>query len=132
RAADHERVFRHALIKDVASGRVPKGRGAALHLRFVDWLAEKPSAGDELIEIVAYHLEQSCKLAREVGRSEVEPPVERAVDALMRAAEKAERREGIREADRYYARGLELVGDEMNEQSVELRLGRAGTLHTLG
>ena len=92
----------------------------------------RPGAGDELVEIVAYHLEQSCKLGSEVGRSETPPPVERAVEALMRAAEKAERREGIREADRYYARALELVGDEQTEQTLELRLGRAGTLNTLG
>jgi predicted ATPase/class 3 adenylate cyclase len=131
-AAEHEWAFKHALIKDVAYGRVPKGRRAHLHVRFVDWLAAHPGTGDELVEIVAYHLEQSCKLGREVGRSETPPPVERAVNALMRAAEKAERREGIREADRYYARALELVGDEQTEQTLELRLGRAGTLNTLG
>ena len=50
----------------------------------------------------------------------------------MSAAEKAERREGIREADRYYARALELVGDDETEQTLELRLGRAGTLNKLG
>ena len=111
---------------------MPKGRRAHLHVRFVDWLAAHPGTGDELVEIVAYHLEQSCKLGSEVGRSETPPPIERAVEALMRAAEKAERREGIREADRYYARALELVGDEQTEQTLELRLGRAGTLNTLG
>ena len=46
---------------------------------------------------------------RGVGRSEAPPPIERAVEALMRRAEKAERREGIREAERYYARALELA-----------------------
>jgi class 3 adenylate cyclase/tetratricopeptide (TPR) repeat protein len=131
-ADEREWAFKHALIKDVAYGRVPKGRRAQLHVRFVDWLGTQPGAGDELVEIVAYHLEQSCKLGGQVGRSETPPPVERAVDALMRAAEKAERREGIREADRYYARALELVGDEQTEQTLELRLGRAGTLNTLG
>jgi tetratricopeptide (TPR) repeat protein len=50
----------------------------------------------------------------------------------MRAAEKAERREGIREADRYYERALEIAGDELTGQTLELRLGRAGTLNTLG
>jgi class 3 adenylate cyclase/tetratricopeptide (TPR) repeat protein len=131
-ADEREWAFKHALIKDVAYARVPKGRRAHLHVRFVDWIGAHPGAGDELVEIVAYHLEQSCKLGREVGRSETPPPVERAVDALMRAAEKAERREGIREADRYYARALDLVGDEQTEQTLELRLGRAGTLNTLG
>ena len=50
----------------------------------------------------------------------------------MRAAEKAERREGIREADRYYARALELLGDAQSEQALEARLGRAATLNKLG
>ena len=130
-ANEHEWAFKHALIKDVAYGRVPKSRRASLHVRFVDWLGAQPAVGDELVEIVAYHLEQSCKLAREVGRSEA-PPIERAVDALMRAAAKAERREGMREADRYYARALDLVGDAQTEQALEARLGRAGTLQTLG
>jgi class 3 adenylate cyclase/tetratricopeptide (TPR) repeat protein len=131
-ADEPEWGFKHGLIKDVAYGRVPKGRRAHLHVRFVDWLAAHPGTGDELVEIVAYHLEQSCKLGSEVGRSETPPPVERAVEALMRAAEKAERREGSREADRYYTRALDLVGDELTEQTLELRLGRAGTLNKLG
>jgi class 3 adenylate cyclase/tetratricopeptide (TPR) repeat protein len=131
-ADEREWAFKHALIKDVAYARVPKGRRAHLHVRFVDWLDARPGLSDEVVEIVAYHLEQSCKLGREVGRSETPPPVERAVAALMRAAEKAERREGIREADRYYARALDLVGEEQTEQTLELRLGRAGTLNTLG
>jgi tetratricopeptide (TPR) repeat protein len=50
----------------------------------------------------------------------------------MAAAEKAERREGIREADRYYARALELVGEEHSGLSLELRLARARTLDILG
>jgi class 3 adenylate cyclase/tetratricopeptide (TPR) repeat protein len=131
-ADEREWAFKHALIKDVAYGRVPKGRRANLHVRFVDWLAAHPGTGDEVIEIVAYHLEQSCKLGREVGRGGEPPPVERAVSALMGAAEKAERREGIREADRYYARALDLVGEEQTEQTLELKLGRAGTLRKLG
>ena len=93
--------------------------------------AALPGGGEELVEIVAYHLEQACRHAG-VGRSDAPPPIERAVAALMQAAEKAERREGIREADRYYARALELVGDEQSEQALELRLGRAGTLNRLG
>ena len=130
-AGESEWLFKHALIKDVAYGRVPKGRRAQLHVRFVDWITAHPGA-DEFVEFVAYHLEQSCKLGREVGRGGEPPPIERAVGALMRAAEKAERREGIREADRYYARALELLGDAHTDQTLELRLGRGGTLNRLG
>jgi predicted ATPase/class 3 adenylate cyclase len=128
---EREWTFKHALIKDVAYSRVPKGRRAHLHVRFADWVTRIPGLADEFVEIVAYHLEQACRHAG-VGRSEAPPPIERAVEALMGAAEKAERREGIREADRYYARALELVGEEMSEQALEVRLGRAGTLNTLG
>lgn len=131
-ADEREWAFKHALLRDVAYGRLPKGRRATLHVRFVDWVAAQPGGEDEFVEIVAYHLEQACKLAGEVGRSEVPPPVERAVGALMRAAAKAEHREGIREADRYYARALDVIGDEESEQALELWLGRAGTLNTLG
>jgi predicted ATPase/class 3 adenylate cyclase len=131
-ADEREWSFKHALIKDVAYGRVPKGRRAQLHIRFVDWIMGRPGASEEFVEFVAYHLEQSCKLGREVGRGGEPPPVERAVGALMRAAEKAERREGIREADRYYARALDLIGDAETEQALEVKLGRAGTLNTLG
>jgi class 3 adenylate cyclase/tetratricopeptide (TPR) repeat protein len=131
-ADEREWLFKHALMKEVAYGRVPKGRRAQLHVKFVDWIIAHPGASDEFIEFVAYHLEQSCKLGREVGRGGEPPPVERAVEALMRAAEKAERREGIREADRYYARALDLIGEAQTEQALELRIGRAGTLNTLG
>jgi class 3 adenylate cyclase/tetratricopeptide (TPR) repeat protein len=128
---EREWEFKHGLIKDVAYARVPKARRATLHVRFVDWVKSRRGVGDEVIEIVAYHLEQACKHAG-VGRSESPPPIERAVEALMQAAEKAERREGIREADRFYARALELLGDRQTEQALEARIGRAGTLQTLG
>ena len=117
-ADEREWSFKHALIRDVAYARVPKGRRAHLHVRFADWMQGIPGAAEELVEILAYHLEQACQHAG-VGRSDAPPPIERAVEALMSAAEKAERREGIREADRYYARALELLGDEQSEQALE-------------
>jgi tetratricopeptide (TPR) repeat protein len=50
----------------------------------------------------------------------------------MRAADRAERREGLREADRFYARAQELLPDELSEQALEVRLRHGGTLHKLG
>jgi tetratricopeptide (TPR) repeat protein len=129
-AGELEFAFKHILIRDVAYGQLPKGRRMELHLRFAEWVRTLPT--EEFIEIVAWHLERSCKLATEVARTPVEPPIAEAVAALCAAADKAERREGIREADRYYARALELVGEERSEQALEARLGRAGTLDMLG
>ena len=131
-ADDREYGFKHILIRDVAYERLPKGRRAELHFRFVDWLHALPGAEEEFVEIAAYHLEQSCRLARGVARSPIEAPVREAARALVRAAEKAERREGAREAARYYDRALELAGDDYPEILPELRLGRSRALARIG
>jgi class 3 adenylate cyclase/tetratricopeptide (TPR) repeat protein len=131
-AGDREFAFKHILIRDVAYERLPKGRRAELHVLFSEWLTAVAGAGDDFVEIHAYHLEQACRLAREVVRSPIEPPVLAAIDALKRSAEKAKRREGMREADRFYERALGLAGDDHPEQSVEIRLGRSRALDALG
>jgi len=121
-AGDHEYAFKHILIRDVAYERLPKGRRAELHVRFTDWLSALPTPAGEFVEIVAYHLEQACRLAGQIARSPIEPPILEAASALASAAEKAERREGLREARRYYERALALLGEDYPEESVELRL----------
>ena len=131
-AGEREWSFRHALIRDVAYGRLPKGRRAGLHVRFAEWVSALRSMGEDFVEIVAHHLEQACLLARDVSRADVSPPVSDAVAALVRAAEKAERREGNREADRFYARAIELFGADEEEQALELRLRRARVTTSLG
>ena len=45
-----------------------------------------PSSADEFVEIVAWHLEQACRLSREVVRSPIEPPLLDAAGALSHAA----------------------------------------------
>jgi tetratricopeptide (TPR) repeat protein len=124
-AGEREYAFKHILIRDVAYGQLPKGRRMELHMRFAEWVRTLPT--EEFIEIVAWHLERSCKLAAEVARTPVEPPVHDAVAALTAAADKAERREGWREAERYYARALDLV-DQSEELGLELRLRRSRAL----
>jgi class 3 adenylate cyclase/tetratricopeptide (TPR) repeat protein len=128
---EREYAFKHILIRDVAYERLPKGRRAELHARFVPWLRALGSE-DEFVEIEAYHLEQACLHARAVARAPIEAPVVEAARALSRAAEKAERREGAREAARFYERGIELVGDEHRQLLPELRLGRGRALARIG
>jgi predicted ATPase len=131
-AGDREYDFRHILIRDVAYERLPKGRRVELHVRFSEWINGLAAPANEVVEILAYHLEQACRLAREVQQSPVPPPVEDAAAALKRAGEKAERRGGIREADRYYARALELLDDACSQSALELRVQRAFTRNVLG
>jgi tetratricopeptide (TPR) repeat protein len=131
-AGEREFTFKHVLVRDVAYERLPKSRRAQLHVRCADWVGALPGPEDEFVEIVAYHLEEACLLARSVRRGGVIPPVLRAAEALKRAAQKAERREGVREADRFYSRALEIVGADYPELATELRLRRGATLVALG
>ena len=131
-AGEREYSFKHVLIRDVAYSQLPKGRRAELHLRFAGWVDELPGSEDELVEIVAYHLEQACLTARAIARSPVAPPIVGAVEALSGAARKSERREGLREAERYYARALDLVRDGEPELLAETHLRHAVALAALG
>jgi class 3 adenylate cyclase/tetratricopeptide (TPR) repeat protein len=131
-ADDDEYVFKHILMRDVAYGQVPKGRRVELHVRFSGWVTSLPSKADEFVEIVAWHLEQACLLSREVARSPIEPPIREAAAALADAARRAELRESLREAHRYYTRALELLDDVHGELRVELRLRRADMAMMLG
>ena len=119
-------------MRDVAYGQVPKGRRVELHVRFSDWVSSLPSTADEFVEIVAWHLEQACLLSREVARSPIEPPIREAAAALADAARRAERRESLREAHRYYTRALEVLHDNYEKLRVELRLRRADMAMMLG
>jgi len=131
-AGEDEYAFKHILMRDVAYGQVPKGRRAQLHLRFSDWVTVVRGKADEFIEIVAWHLEQACGLSREVARSPIDPPIREAAEALAKAAGRAERRESLREARRYYTRALDVLGDDHADLRAELRLRRADILMMLG
>jgi class 3 adenylate cyclase/predicted ATPase len=122
--------FKHALIREVAYGQIPKARRGVLHRRFADWIRTLPSGAEEFGEFVAYHLEQACLAGRAVARPLEPPPTEAAVAALAQAAGKSERREGHREAERFYARALDLA--EEPESRLELRLKRGRALTSLG
>jgi class 3 adenylate cyclase/tetratricopeptide (TPR) repeat protein len=131
-AGETEFAFKHILIRDVAYAQLPKGRRVQLHVAFADWTRALPAGGDEFVEIVAYHLENACRLAGEIARSPLPPPVDDAVDALGRAADKVMRREGSSEAIRYYERALAVLGDRDPERALELRLALARAQAALG
>ena len=129
-SGEREFAFKHILIRDAAYGQMPKGRRFELHVRLAEW-TQALSTTEELIEVVAWHYERAALLAREVVRSPVKAPVREAVAALSAAAEKVERREGLREADGFYACALQLV-DEADEEALDLSSRRARVLIGLG
>ncbi|HZT92223.1 MAG TPA: adenylate/guanylate cyclase domain-containing protein [Gaiellaceae bacterium] len=130
-AGEDEYAFKHILIRDVAYRQMPKGHRIPMHVRFSEWLRALPGTVDEFVELVAWHLEQACRLAAEVARPPAPPPVAEAIRALTRAAEKAERLGGLREAERYYDRAQEVAGAERTLVP-ELLLRRATIRTALG
>jgi class 3 adenylate cyclase/tetratricopeptide (TPR) repeat protein len=131
-AGDREYAFKHILIRDVAYGQLPKRRRSVLHTRVAEWVEALPAGADEFVEIVAYHLENACLLAQGLARPEEPPPLDRAIGLLARAGEKAERREGMREAERFYARALALIAEDKEGASIELKLRHGRVLVALG
>src|SRR5205814_2153212 len=78
--------FKHVLIREVAYSGLSKSARADLHERFARWLHAR--AGEELLEIRAYHLDQAAALITELDGG---PPPELAREAAA-ALETAGRR----------------------------------------
>jgi class 3 adenylate cyclase/tetratricopeptide (TPR) repeat protein len=98
--------FKHVLIRDVAYSGLSKSRRAEYHARFAEWLRQR--AGEELLEIRAYHLDQAATLMGELDGS---PPAElarEAAAALHEAGRRALAREANRAARTSFLRALEL------------------------
>ena len=98
--------FKHMLIREVAYGGLAKAERAQLHARFAEWLRER--AGEELLEIRAYHLDQAALLHEELDGA---PPAElagEAAAALEDAGKRALAREANRSARKLLLRSVEL------------------------
>jgi class 3 adenylate cyclase/tetratricopeptide (TPR) repeat protein len=98
--------FKHVLIREVAYAGLSKSSRSGHHERFAGWL--KAHAGEELLEIRAYHLEQACRLTYELEG--VCPPEieEEAGAALEQAAKRALAREAYMTARKLALRSVEL------------------------
>src|SRR5437588_5308673 len=70
--------FKHVLIREVAYSGLSKSARSEYHARFAKWLHER--AGDELLEIRAFHLDQAARLETELDGA---PPAELAREAAM-------------------------------------------------
>jgi class 3 adenylate cyclase/tetratricopeptide (TPR) repeat protein len=98
--------FKHVLIRDVAYSGLSKSARAEHHARFAEWLKER--AGDELLEIRAFHLDRATSLLTELEGS---APVELqrdAAEALAEAGLRAFAREANRTARQHFVRAVEL------------------------
>ncbi len=98
--------FKHMLIREVAYGGLAKSERAELHERFAGWLRER--AGDELLEIRAYHLEQAASLLAELDGAPPQALAVEAAAALEEAGQRALAREANRSARKLLLRAIEL------------------------
>jgi len=131
-SGEREYAFKHGLIRDVAYGRLAKAERATLHEGCGRWIDELQGELHEFTEIIAYHLEQACRLASDITLGDTQAPTLAAVQALQRAADKAEAREGMRESARFLGRAIDLLGDGFPETGAELTLRRARLITGLG
>ncbi len=99
--------FKHVLIRDVAYSGLSKSSRALLHRQMAAWLAGRPVA-DELVEIRAYHLDQSAQLDRELSGVVAPALAAEAAAALEQAGRRALAREANVVARRLLVRSVEL------------------------
>jgi class 3 adenylate cyclase/tetratricopeptide (TPR) repeat protein len=99
--------FKHVLMREVAYAGLSKGSRADLHLLFADWLRER--AGEELVEIRAFHLDQATRLLAELDGSAPADLAEEASAALTRAGRRALSRESFASARKLLVRAVELA-----------------------
>jgi tetratricopeptide (TPR) repeat protein len=131
-SGESEYTFKHGLIRDAAYARLTKAERAELHQRCGAWIAGLPAGEDEFAEIIAYHLEQACRVAADLSLADAAAPMLPAARALMLAGTRAEAREGIREAERFLARAIDLLGDRYPETAAEASAKRGRMLVGLG
>jgi hypothetical protein len=84
--------FKHILIRDVAYESLPKEERSRLHDALSRWLETTTGARrGEYATIVAYHADQSYRLAKELRETHADVLGRRALDLLLGAARKARR-----------------------------------------
>jgi class 3 adenylate cyclase/tetratricopeptide (TPR) repeat protein len=118
-----EFAFKHALVRDVAYGQIPRADRAAKHLRAAEWI-ESLGRPDDHAEMVAHHYVNALELARAAGQEDGEL-VGRARAALRDAGERAMTLNALPQAEAYFRTALELSpGDDAERPALLLRYGR--------
>jgi class 3 adenylate cyclase/tetratricopeptide (TPR) repeat protein len=99
--------FKHVLIREVAYAGLSKTARADLHQAYAEWLAGH--AGDELLEIRAFHFDQATRLLAELDGAAPAELREQAAEALTEAGRRALSRDAFRGARKLLLRAVELA-----------------------
>ena len=121
--------FKHVLIREVAYGGLSKSARAAQHARFAAWLKER--AGEELLEIRAFHLDRAAYLLAELdGATPADLAVE-AAEALEAAGRRAMARESFATARKLFLRSVELEPNVQRRWHAARAAQRLGDMHAV-
>jgi class 3 adenylate cyclase/ATP/maltotriose-dependent transcriptional regulator MalT len=99
--------FKHVLIREVAYTGLSKTARADLHYAFAEWLGDH--AGEEVLEIRAFHLDQAARLLTELDGAAPADLREKAAAVLTKAGKRALSREAFRSGRKLLLRAVELA-----------------------
>ncbi len=117
--------FAHVLVRDAVYQSMPKELRAQLHEQFAAWLEQALGArSSEFEEILGYHLEQTARYKRELGRPDSQL-AERASDRLAAAGRRTLWRADYRSAAPLLERALELARPTRLDVHLEVDLADA-------
>ncbi len=106
-ASESEFVFRHALVRDVAYGQIPRSRRGQSHRRIAAWI-ESLGRPDDNAEMLAHHYLAALELARATGE-DVSVIAGRACAVLSDAGDRALALSAYTAAMRAYRAATELA-----------------------
>ena len=108
---DTQYAFQHALLRDVAYGQIPRRERGEKHRRAAQWI-EGLGRPDDNAGLIAHHYSSALELLRAAG-AEVDPElVDRTVDALRAAGERALALSALPAAEEFTKLALALVPSE--------------------
>jgi class 3 adenylate cyclase/tetratricopeptide (TPR) repeat protein len=118
-------VFRHALVRDVAYGQLPRGRRIEKHQLAAEWIESLGGdRGEDLADVIAHHYSSALELLRGTGGETAEVAA-RARFALRDAGDRAAGLSALEAAERFYGDSLALWPEDDSERpDLLLRFGR--------
>jgi len=103
--------FSHVLVRDVAYASIAKSDRLRLHDWLTTWLERAGDRAGEYVDIIAHHAEQAYLLARELEFAETARVGGRAFDAVLAAAQRANRWSDRRTVLGLYERAHEIANE---------------------
>jgi class 3 adenylate cyclase/tetratricopeptide (TPR) repeat protein len=122
-------AFRHALVRDVAYGQIPRRERVEKHLRIAEWIEQlSPDRAEDRAEMLASHYLTAIDTA--ALTSSVPPGLlDRTLRALQEAGERAAALNSYAAAIDWYETALRWAPPDGNQRAyLKLRLGQACSL----